>query len=235
MKLLVDGDTDRVVGCHILGPDAAEIVQMGAIALKMGATKADFDTTVALHPSIAEELVNAFDTPQLVATTRPPDLPQPALIRVLTRDGRRRGPLAVTPDGSLLISGEGGSVDLWDGDTGAAVKTWQHGGNVIALEVAQDGSWVASSGQGVRIWDLAMKIERHVLDGPAGPADLLVIRDRGGRRAQVHDKAEVGFVEAHAERRCRDQRLDLVVQQILLGGAALGILDLARVRSHREA
>ena len=57
LKLLVDGDTDKVVGCHILGPDAAEIVQMAAIALKMGATKADFDATVALHPSIAEELV----------------------------------------------------------------------------------------------------------------------------------------------------------------------------------
>jgi glutathione reductase (NADPH) len=57
MKLLVDCDTDKVVGCHILGPDAAEIVQMAAIALKMGATKADFDATVALHPSIAEELV----------------------------------------------------------------------------------------------------------------------------------------------------------------------------------
>jgi glutathione reductase (NADPH) len=57
MKLLVDGETDRIVGCHILGPDAAEIVQMAAIALKMGATKADFDATVALHPSIAEELV----------------------------------------------------------------------------------------------------------------------------------------------------------------------------------
>jgi glutathione reductase (NADPH) len=57
MKLLVDGDTDKVVGCHLLGPDAAEIVQMAAIALRMGATKADFDATVALHPSIAEELV----------------------------------------------------------------------------------------------------------------------------------------------------------------------------------
>ena len=57
MKLLVDGATDKVVGCHMLGPDAAEIVQMAAIALKMGATKADFDATVALHPSIAEEFV----------------------------------------------------------------------------------------------------------------------------------------------------------------------------------
>jgi glutathione reductase (NADPH) len=57
MKLLVDGASDKVVGCHMLGPDAAEIVQMAAIALKMGATKADFDATVALHPSIAEEFV----------------------------------------------------------------------------------------------------------------------------------------------------------------------------------
>ncbi|MDX2288713.1 MAG: glutathione-disulfide reductase [Hyphomicrobiaceae bacterium] len=57
MKLLVDGVTDRVVGCHILGPDAGEIVQMAAIALRMGATKTDFDRTMALHPSAAEELV----------------------------------------------------------------------------------------------------------------------------------------------------------------------------------
>jgi glutathione reductase (NADPH) len=57
MKLLVDAKTDKVVGCHMMGPDAAEIVQMAAIALKMGATKADFDATVALHPSVAEEFV----------------------------------------------------------------------------------------------------------------------------------------------------------------------------------
>jgi glutathione reductase (NADPH) len=57
MKLVVDRRTDRVLGCHVLGPDAAEIVQMAAIAMRMGATKADFDATVALHPSAAEELV----------------------------------------------------------------------------------------------------------------------------------------------------------------------------------
>jgi len=57
MKLLVDGDSDRVVGCHILGPDAGEIVQMAAIAMRMGATKAQLDATMALHPSAAEELV----------------------------------------------------------------------------------------------------------------------------------------------------------------------------------
>ena len=57
MKLVVDEKTDRVLGCHVLGPDAAEMVQMAAVALTMGATKADFDRTIALHPSAAEELV----------------------------------------------------------------------------------------------------------------------------------------------------------------------------------
>ena len=57
MKLVVDAATQKVVGCHVLGPDAGEIVQMAAIAMKMGATKADFDRTMALHPSAAEELV----------------------------------------------------------------------------------------------------------------------------------------------------------------------------------
>jgi glutathione reductase (NADPH) len=57
MKLVVDGLTDRVVGCHIVGDAAAEIVQVVAIAVKMKATKADFDATMALHPTAAEELV----------------------------------------------------------------------------------------------------------------------------------------------------------------------------------
>ncbi len=57
MKLVVDGETDRVVGCHIVGPDAAEMVQIAAIPIRMGATKADFDATMALHPCAAEELV----------------------------------------------------------------------------------------------------------------------------------------------------------------------------------
>src|SRR5207342_1019171 len=57
MKLVVDGMTDRVVGCHIVGDSAAEIVQGVAIAVKMKATKADFDATFALHPTSAEELV----------------------------------------------------------------------------------------------------------------------------------------------------------------------------------
>jgi glutathione reductase (NADPH) len=57
LKLIVDAESDRVLGCHVLGADAAEIVQMAAIALGMGATKAQFDSTMALHPSAAEEIV----------------------------------------------------------------------------------------------------------------------------------------------------------------------------------
>jgi glutathione reductase (NADPH) len=57
MKLVVDGTTDRVLGCHIVGEAAAEIIQAVAIAVKMKATKADFDATMALHPTAGEELV----------------------------------------------------------------------------------------------------------------------------------------------------------------------------------
>jgi glutathione reductase (NADPH) len=57
MKLVVDGTSDRVLGCHIVGDTAAEIVQAVAIGIKMKATKADFDATFALHPTAAEELV----------------------------------------------------------------------------------------------------------------------------------------------------------------------------------
>ncbi len=57
LKLVVDGLTDRVVGCHVVGEGAAEMAQLAAVAVKMGATKADFDATMALHPTTAEELV----------------------------------------------------------------------------------------------------------------------------------------------------------------------------------
>ena len=57
MKLVVDASTDRVVGCHIVGDGAAEMAQLLGIAVKMKATKADFDATMALHPTAAEELV----------------------------------------------------------------------------------------------------------------------------------------------------------------------------------
>lgn len=57
MKLVVDAETDRVLGCHMVGPDAGEIVQGLAIAIKAGATKQIFDETIGVHPSAAEEFV----------------------------------------------------------------------------------------------------------------------------------------------------------------------------------
>ncbi len=57
MKLVVDTGTDKILGCHIFGDHGAEIIQAVAIAVKMGATKRDFDSTMALHPTAAEELV----------------------------------------------------------------------------------------------------------------------------------------------------------------------------------
>lgn len=61
MKLLVDGDTDKILGVHMVGPDAGEIMQGIAIAIKAGATKADFDATIGIHPTAAEEFVTMRD------------------------------------------------------------------------------------------------------------------------------------------------------------------------------
>ena len=61
IKLLVDADTDTVVGAHVFGPDAGEFAQLMAIPIKMRATKADFDRTMAVHPTAAEELVTMYE------------------------------------------------------------------------------------------------------------------------------------------------------------------------------
>jgi len=60
MKIVVDGDTNLVLGCHILGPDAGEMAQLLGISLKAGLTKDDFDRTMAVHPTAAEELVTMY-------------------------------------------------------------------------------------------------------------------------------------------------------------------------------
>ena len=67
MKLLVENSSDRVVGCHMAGDDAAEIIQGVAVAVKCGATKAQFDSTMAIHPTASEELVTMYE-PFLDAT-----------------------------------------------------------------------------------------------------------------------------------------------------------------------
>ena len=61
MKLVVDGETDRVLGCHICGPDAGEMAQLLGISIRLGAKKSDFDATMAVHPTASEELVTMRD------------------------------------------------------------------------------------------------------------------------------------------------------------------------------
>ena len=80
MKLLVDAATDRVLAVHMIGTDAPEIVQSLAVALTAGATKADFDRTVAVHPTGAEEFV------LLREPVRPPRAPGPEPLQ----ENRRR-------------------------------------------------------------------------------------------------------------------------------------------------
>ena len=57
MKLITVGDEERIVGCHVIGPGADEMLQGFAVAVSMGASKSDLDDTVAIHPTSAEELV----------------------------------------------------------------------------------------------------------------------------------------------------------------------------------
>ena len=57
IKLVVEQGTERILGCHVIAPDAPEIIQMAAIAIKMGVTKPQWDATCAVHPTLAEELV----------------------------------------------------------------------------------------------------------------------------------------------------------------------------------
>lgn len=67
MKLLVEDATDRVVGLHMVGPDAGEIIQGFAVAMKAGATKAVFDSTIGIHPTVAEEFVTMREPVQVPA------------------------------------------------------------------------------------------------------------------------------------------------------------------------
>jgi glutathione reductase (NADPH) len=69
MKLVVDSGSDKVVGCHIVGPESAEMIQLAAIAVKAGLTKAQWDATCAVHPTMSEELVTLRDRVTHVAAT----------------------------------------------------------------------------------------------------------------------------------------------------------------------
>ncbi|GJW85094.1 glutathione reductase, cytosolic [Tanacetum coccineum] len=72
MKLIVSAETDKVLGASMCGPDAAEIMQGIAVALKCGATKAQFDSTVGIHPSSAEEFVTMRSVTRRIAAAGKP-------------------------------------------------------------------------------------------------------------------------------------------------------------------
>ena len=69
MKLVVDTETQKVLGCHIVGPGAGEMIQLAAIAVKLGATKGDFDRTVAVHPTASEEIVTMRKVTRQIGAT----------------------------------------------------------------------------------------------------------------------------------------------------------------------
>jgi glutathione reductase (NADPH) len=82
MKLVVDADSDRVLGAHVLGPGAGEMAQLLAIPVKMGATKADFDATMAVHPTAAEEIVTFGPPNERIRGGEPVPVEEPARPRI---------------------------------------------------------------------------------------------------------------------------------------------------------
>ena len=132
--------------------------------------------------AIAEELVAGLTTPHLRAITALPDLPHPALSRVLTGHTSEVGALVVAPDGSWLASADyGGKVRIWDPATGTTRHTLtSHTRDVGALVVAPDGSWLATAGgKEVRIWDTATGTARHTLTGHTSRVRALVVAPDG--------------------------------------------------------
>jgi glutathione reductase (NADPH) len=69
MKLIVHPETDKILGAHIVAPEAPEMIQFAAIAVKAGVTKAQWDSTTALHPTIAEEMVTMREKVQAPSAT----------------------------------------------------------------------------------------------------------------------------------------------------------------------
>ena len=112
MKLVVDQESQRILGCHIVGPDSPEMIQMGAIAIKMGVTKAQWDATCAVHPTAAEELV----------TMREKYVPlEPSGVGGLvpqTRSSARSGDSRLSPRGASERP-----VPLWNANNANASRT----------------------------------------------------------------------------------------------------------------
>ena len=152
---LSDDPLSRALGiavrqnAHVLGP----LYPLGSLAATLATRLPRNGPTTA----IAEQMLAGLTTPHLRALTAPPDLPHPALSRVLTGHTSRVQALVVAADGSWLASaGDDGEVRIWDSHTGTARHTFTgHTHWVQALGVAPDGSWLASASTDgeVRIWD----------------------------------------------------------------------------------
>ena len=191
---LSDDPLSRALGtavrqnAHVLGP----LQPPGSLAATFATRLLGDGPTKAT----AEELVAGLTTPHLRAITPLPDLPHPALSRVLTGHTNRVVALAVAPDGSWLATGGygGGEVQIWDPATGITRHTLTgHTDWVQALVVAPDGSWLATAGWDgeVRIWDPATGITRHTLTGHSGTVEALVVAPDGSWLATAGWDGEV--------------------------------------------
>ncbi len=178
---LSDDPLSRALGttvrqnAHVLGP----LQPPGSLAATLATRLPGEGPANAL----AEQLVVGLTTPYLRAITALPDLPHPALSRVLTGHTGGVGALVVAPDGSWLASaGDDGEVRIWDPITGTTRHTLTgHTDWVRALVVAPDGSWLASAGDDgeVRIWDPTIGVPRHTLIGHTQWVGVLVVAPDG--------------------------------------------------------
>ncbi|MGH3935333.1 MAG: NB-ARC domain-containing protein [Pseudonocardiaceae bacterium] len=172
---------------HVLGP----LEPAGSLA----ATLATRLPNHGLTKATVEELLDGLTMRHLRAITMLPDLPHPALIRVLTGHTDGVVALVVAADGSWLASaGHGGEVRIWDTTTGAARHTLTgHTGRVSALAAAPDGSWLASAGHGgeVQIWDTTTGAARPTLTGHSGGVLALVVAPDGSWLASASGGGEV--------------------------------------------
>ncbi len=212
---LLDDPLSRALGtavrqnAHVLGPLAPQGSLAATLATRLpgeGPTK-----------EVAEQLTAGLSTPHVRAITALPDLPHPALSRVLTGHTGDVSALVVAPDGSWLASAGGGEVRIWDPATGMILHTLTdhvdsitgknrfytgHTGSVSVLAVAPDGSWLASNSgniflQGkIRIWDPVTGICHHTLTGHTGWVSALAVAPDGswlasasGNKVQIWDAA----------------------------------------------
>ena len=190
---LSDDPVSRTLGtavrqnAHVLGP----LTPPGSLAATL-ATRLPDDGPIK---AIAEQLVTGLPGPYLRVITALPDLPHPALSRVLTGHPRGVSALVVAPDGSWLVSADnGGEVRIWDPTTGTIRHTLTaHAHRVSALVIAPDGSWLASADNGgeLRIWDPTTGTTQHTLTGHTGGVRALVVAPDGPWLASADNDGEL--------------------------------------------